>query len=79
MFSGEADGSTPPWVAEAAVRFLANDRQIRAPHTGDQIDGPCTWAIMQAFITTASAAQVDASCVAHARRPPFATEVPPAQ
>ena len=32
MFSGEADGSTPPWIAEAAVKWLPNGRQITAAH-----------------------------------------------
>jgi len=76
LFSGEADGSTPPWIAEAAIKFLPNGRQIVAPHTGHQIDGPCTWDLMAAFIKNPSAQQLDAACVDKARRPPFATELP---
>lgn len=76
MFSGEADGSTPPWIAAAAVRLLPNGRQITASHTGHQIDGPCTWDLMQAFIRSPSVQQLDASCVEKIRRPPFATEMP---
>jgi pimeloyl-ACP methyl ester carboxylesterase len=76
MFSGEADGSTPPWIAEAAVKFLPNGRQIKAIHTGHQIDGPCTWDLMQAFINTPSVQQLDASCVEKVQRPPFAREIP---
>ena len=76
MFSGEADGSTPPWVAEAAVRFLPNGRQITATHTGHQVDGPCTWDLMQAFIRNPSVEQLDAACVEKIQRPPFATEIP---
>jgi len=75
MFSGEADGSTPPWIAEAAVKLLPNGRQIKAVHTGHQIDGPCTWNLMEAFIRSASVQQLDASCVEKAQRPPFATEI----
>src|SRR5206468_3478276 len=37
MFSGDADGSTPPWFAAAAVGQLPHGRQIVAPHTGHQI------------------------------------------
>jgi len=75
MFSGEADGSTPPWIAEAAVKFWPNGRQIIAPHTGHQIDGPCTWDLMQAFFKTASVSQLDSSCVENAKRPRFATNL----
>lgn len=76
MFSGDADGSTPPWIAEAAVRFLPRGRQIKAPHTGHQIDGPCTWDLMQAFVTSPSVEHLDAACVDKAQRPPFAIEMP---
>jgi hypothetical protein len=76
MFSGDADGSTPPWVAETAVGSLRNGRQILAPHTGHQIDGPCTWGLMQAFFTNPSVGDLDAACVVRAQRPPFALEMP---
>jgi len=76
MYSGEADGATPPWIAEDAVRFFTSGRQITVPHAGHQIDGPCGWNLMQAFLRTASAGQLDAACVGNIRRPPFATEVP---
>lgn len=76
MFAGDADGSTPPWFAAASLKFLPNARVINAPHTGHQIDGPCTWDLMQAFVRNPSAGLLDASCVAGARRPPFATALP---
>jgi pimeloyl-ACP methyl ester carboxylesterase len=79
MFSGDADGSTPPWIAEAGVKFLRNGRQIKAPHTGHQIDGPCTWDLMQAFFKNPDVQRLDASCVAQAHRPPFATSEAPAR
>jgi hypothetical protein len=76
MFSGDADGSTPPWLAADAVKFLPNGRQIKAFHTGHQIDGPCTWDLMQTFFKNPSAQGLDAACLEKARRPPFATEIP---
>jgi pimeloyl-ACP methyl ester carboxylesterase len=76
FYSGEADGSTPPWVADAAVRFLSNGRLVRVPHTGHQIGGPCAWDLMRDFISRPNVHDLDASCVAGAKRPPFATEVP---
>jgi pimeloyl-ACP methyl ester carboxylesterase len=77
LFSGDADGATPAWFAEAAVRFLPNGLQIKAAHTGHQIDGPCTWDLMQAFVRNPSVRQLDAACVQKAHRPPFATAVSP--
>jgi hypothetical protein len=76
LFSGEADGATPPWIAAGAIASLPNGRLITAPHTGHQIDAPCLWGLMQAFIRTASAGSLDASCVSQLTRPPFATDVP---
>ena len=76
MFSGQADGATPPWIAAEAIASLPRGRQITAPHTGHQMNAPCLWTLMQTFIGTASAASVDASCVNQFTRPPFATDVP---
>jgi len=76
MFSGEADGATPPWIAEEAVKYCPNGRLIKAPHTGHQID-TCTWGLMQTFFKTASVHQLDSSCVERAHGPRFATELPP--
>jgi hypothetical protein len=76
MFSGEADGSTPPWIAEAALKLLPNGRQSNAAHTGHQIDGPCTWDLMEAFVRTASVRRLDASCIEGVRRPAFAIALP---
>jgi pimeloyl-ACP methyl ester carboxylesterase len=76
MYSGEADGATPPWIAEEAVRFFTSGRQIRVPHAGHQIDGPCAWDLMQTFLRNPSGGPLDAACVGGIRRPAFATEVP---
>jgi len=76
FLSGDADGATPPWLAGAAVKFLTNGRQILVPHTGHQLAGPCSWRLMRDFIDRPSARELEASCTAGTRRPPFATEVP---
>ena len=78
MFSGEADGSTPQWLGAGAVKYLANGRQIEVEHYGHQVDSPCMWKVMDQFIRTASVRDLDTSCVAEIRRPPFATSLPPA-
>jgi pimeloyl-ACP methyl ester carboxylesterase len=76
MFSGEVDGSTPPWIAEAAAKLLPNGRQIKARYAGHQIDGPCIFHIMQAFIKTASVQDLDTACVEKVQRPAFAKNIP---
>jgi hypothetical protein len=76
FYSGDADGSTPPWIAAAAVRFLSQGRQIEVPHSGHQIAGPCAWDLMRDFFSRPEVRDLDASCVADIRRPPFATEIP---
>jgi len=76
LYSGDADGATPEWIAAAAARSLSNGRQIHVPHSGHQIAGPCGWDLMRDFITHASVRDLDASCVGGTKRPPFPTEVP---
>ena len=78
MFSGEADGSTPQWLGEEAVKYLSHGRQIEVKHYGHQVDSPCMWKVMDQFIRTASVGDLDTSCVAGIHRPPFATEIPAA-
>ena len=76
FFSGDADGSTAPWIAADAAKYLSAGRQIVAVHTGHQIDGPCTWDLMTAFIKQASVAPLDVTCAGQLRRPAFATSLP---
>ena len=76
MISGEADGASPPWYGEAAVKNFPNGRQVKIPHYGHQTDGPCVARMFKAFIEKGSAEDLDTSCVAKTRRPPFATAFP---
>jgi pimeloyl-ACP methyl ester carboxylesterase len=76
MVSGMADGASPPWFAEDAVKLLPNGRQIKVRYAGHNLRGACIWGIMQKFIETASVRVPDASCADGIRRPPFATEIP---
>jgi pimeloyl-ACP methyl ester carboxylesterase len=76
LFSGAVDGSTPPWFGEGAVRELRNGRQVVVRYMGHQTDSPCAWGIIERFIATASAVDVDVSCTEKIRRPPFVTELP---
>ena len=74
FFSGALDGSTPPWEAERAIGSFSSGRLINAPHTGHQIDGPCTWDLMQAFFRHPSPRQLDVACAAGIQRPAFARD-----
>ena len=72
LLSGDVDGATPPWIAEEAIDGFVNGRLIKAPNTGHQIPGPCAWNLMQALFSKPAVRELDASCVADFRRPPFA-------
>ncbi len=77
MFSGEVDGSSPPWFGKNAVRYMHNGIQILARYYGHQLDSPCLWEVMRTFINSASVREIDSSCSENIRRPPFATDIPP--
>jgi hypothetical protein len=76
MFSGGVDGSTPSWLGSDAVRYLSHGRQIYARYAGHQLDNECVGPLIDAFIASARADGIDASCAARIRRPSFATELP---
>ena len=78
MISGEVDGASPPWFGEKAVKFLPNGRQLKIRYLGHQMDGPCLRDILHNFINAGSSKNLDTSCTEAIRRPPFATELPPA-
>lgn len=77
MISGEVDGSSPTWFGESAIKFLSNGRQVKIRYFGHQVEDPCVRDIFTNFIASGSAKNLDTSCTAGIRRPPFATEFPP--
>jgi pimeloyl-ACP methyl ester carboxylesterase len=77
MISGEVDGSSPPWFAEDAMKFLRNGRRLKIRYLGHQVDGPCLRDIFRDFVAAGSAKDLDTSCTEQIRRPPFAMELPP--
>lgn len=44
--------------------------------TGHQLDSPCHWKTLLAFVAKGSVEGLDVSCAAAIRRPLFATEIP---
>jgi pimeloyl-ACP methyl ester carboxylesterase len=76
LFSGQADGSTPPWFAEDAVKYLSHSRRVQARYYGHQLNSPCLWKALSEFVSKGSGDDIDMGCAAEIRRPPFATELP---
>lgn len=74
LISGEADPVTPPWIAEAAARHLANSRHVVIPHTGHSFSFSCVDSLISTFISSGSVKGLDVSCLTQIRRPPFLTE-----
>ncbi|HEX8213439.1 MAG TPA: alpha/beta fold hydrolase [Longimicrobium sp.] len=74
--TGQWDPATPPAQGDEAIRNLPNGRHIVVPSAGHGFDGlqgtrGCLGPLLVAFIRTADAKGLDASCVASIRRPPF--------
>lgn len=76
MISGEADGSTPPWYGEEAIKYLPNGRQLKIRYYGHQLNESCVWGIVDSFLDQGTAQGLDTSCASAIRRPPFAMEMP---
>jgi pimeloyl-ACP methyl ester carboxylesterase len=74
--TGQWDPATPPAQADEAIRTLPNGRHIVIPSAGHGFAGlqgteNCIAPLLVAFIRTADAKGLDASCVRSLRRPPF--------
>jgi pimeloyl-ACP methyl ester carboxylesterase len=76
MISGELDGSSPPWFAESALKYLPNGRQLGIRYYGHQTDSPCIWGILKNFIDKGTNVGLDTTCTQKITRPPFALELP---
>ncbi len=76
MLSGDIDPATPAMFGEQALKTLPNGRQVILRNTPHSYTSPCARRLVVEFIAGASAKDLDASCAARLRRPPFATELP---
>ncbi|HEY0407112.1 MAG TPA: alpha/beta hydrolase [Pyrinomonadaceae bacterium] len=72
LVSGDVDPVTPPWIAEAAARYLPNGRQVRI-HNGTHYSYECAENLVADFIERGTTKGLDASCLEQIRRPPFNT------
>jgi pimeloyl-ACP methyl ester carboxylesterase len=80
IMNGQWDPATARYHAEEVLRGFPNGRLVVIPSAGHGTGGlvgvsPCYESVIAAFIRTADAKAVDASCVARIRRPPFPTEI----
>jgi pimeloyl-ACP methyl ester carboxylesterase len=74
MFSGDVDPVTPPWIGAAALRYLPDGRQIVVRDLAHSIsNNPCIDNLTAKFVETASAKDLDASCVEKIHRSGFIT------
>jgi pimeloyl-ACP methyl ester carboxylesterase len=72
ILSGDIDPVTPPGWGEAVAKHLRNAKHIAVPATGHGVIATgCGQRLVKEFIDRASPADLDASCVATIRRPPF--------
>ena len=75
IHAGAYDPATPLESARRAAALLPNGRLVVVPHGAHAFGGlgidECLARMTTAFIAAGSAAAVDDSCVAQARRPPF--------
>jgi hypothetical protein len=76
MLSGEIDPATPFEFAQSALTNLANGRHIILRNTPHSYGSECASYLIVKFIAEGSAKDLDESCAARLRRPPFLTELP---
>jgi pimeloyl-ACP methyl ester carboxylesterase len=76
MLSGEIDPATPFEFAKAVLADLPNARHIILRNTPHSFASECARESIVKTITEGSAKNLDESCAARLRRPPFLTELP---
>jgi pimeloyl-ACP methyl ester carboxylesterase len=76
MLSGEFDPATPFEFAQAALTDLPNGRHIILRNTAHSFGSECAKELVVKFITEGSAKNLDESCAARLRRPPFLMDLP---
>lgn len=72
IFSGENDPVTPPSWGESVAQHLTSARHIVVPGAGHiTLTRGCVPELVSSFLATADVTQIDPTCVANMRRPPF--------
>jgi pimeloyl-ACP methyl ester carboxylesterase len=72
VLSGDADPVTPPGWGDSVATHLKNARHIVVPATGHGVVATaCGQQLVEQFIESASASDLDVDCVAGIRRPAF--------
>ena len=76
MLSGDSDPATPMSLGKKALKYLPNARQIILPNTPHSYTSECARGLIAEFVSRGGANELDTSCAARLRRPPFANELP---
>jgi len=72
VMSGELDPVTPPVWGEETAKHLSASKHIVMPGTGHTAGGTgCGMRVIKAFIDAGTTENLDTTCVAGVRRPPF--------
>ena len=75
ILTGEWDPVTPPSNGDEAARYLPNSKHVVVPHGGHGFNGldglDCVDTLVNQFIDTANATNLDTSCVARIKRRGF--------
>jgi pimeloyl-ACP methyl ester carboxylesterase len=76
MLSGDSDPATPMSLGKEALKYLPNARQIVLLNTPHSYTSECARRLMAEFISRGAANDLDTSCAARLRRPPFVSVLP---
>jgi len=72
VLSGVLDPATPPVWGEQVVATLSRGKHVVVPSAGHgTLTTPCVMDLVEKLLDTEDAQDIDASCVADAKRPPF--------
>jgi pimeloyl-ACP methyl ester carboxylesterase len=71
LLAGELDPAIPPFRSEEIVRRMPNSRLVVVPGSSHSPINACTARLIRDFLAAGSASELDVSCVAATRRPPF--------
>lgn len=78
LISGQLDPVTPPFMAREVARHLSRSKHVVIEHGHHGMNGlsniDCLKGLMTGFLAKGSTENLDASCTATMKRPPFVTD-----
>lgn len=76
LISGELDAASPPWFADALVKYLPHGKLVKIRYLGHEFDRTCIPGLLANFVMKGTADGLDTTCAEAIHRPQFATELP---